>query len=186
MYILSTNGGACMVDAVCQISSGDNPLISVSVMKKNYTNEMMHKNNTFSLSIFGMKDDPRLIKHFGMQSMRDANKFINEEYEIINETPVLKGTLGYLVLEKVDTIETDTHTLFIGKLIEAETNSNEEPMSYNHYQAHKEELMKATSESNKTAWVCTVCGYVYYADELPSDFVCPRCGATREMFIKKE
>ena len=39
MYVLTTNGGGCVVDAVSQISSGDEPLIAVSVMKGNYTNE---------------------------------------------------------------------------------------------------------------------------------------------------
>ena len=34
MYVLTTKNGGCIVDAVSQISSGENPLISVSVMKK--------------------------------------------------------------------------------------------------------------------------------------------------------
>ena len=37
MYVLTTIDGGCIVDAVSQISGGDNPLIAVSVMKKNYT-----------------------------------------------------------------------------------------------------------------------------------------------------
>lgn len=40
MYVLTTNGGGCMVDAVSQVSAGDNPLIAVAVMKNNYTNEL--------------------------------------------------------------------------------------------------------------------------------------------------
>ena len=34
MYVLTTAGGGCIVDAVSQISAGENPLIAVSVMKK--------------------------------------------------------------------------------------------------------------------------------------------------------
>ena len=41
MYVLTTIDGGCIVDAVSQISGGDNPLIAVSVMKKNYTNELL-------------------------------------------------------------------------------------------------------------------------------------------------
>ena len=37
MYILSCKGGACFIDAVCQVSGGDSPLVSVAVMKKNMT-----------------------------------------------------------------------------------------------------------------------------------------------------
>ena len=32
MYVLTTQNGGCIVDAVSQISAGDNPLIAVSVM----------------------------------------------------------------------------------------------------------------------------------------------------------
>ena len=51
MYILTTNNGGCVVDAVSQISSSDNPLITVSVMKSNYTNELLKNNNKFALSV---------------------------------------------------------------------------------------------------------------------------------------
>ncbi len=49
MYVLTTQGGGCIVDAVSQISGGDSPLIAVAVMKKNYTNELLKKNNKFAL-----------------------------------------------------------------------------------------------------------------------------------------
>ena len=42
-----------------------------------------------------------------------------------------------------------------------------------------------TTEAGKTAWVCTICGYVYYGEELPEDFVCPICGVGKELFQKK-
>lgn len=187
MYVLSTNGGACFVDAVCQISGGDNPLVSVAVMKKNYTNEVMHKENKFALSIFGKDDNAELIKNYGLQSMRDVDKFKSSpnEIEMIEGVPVIKGTIGYLVLEKVDTIENDTHTLFIGRVIEADKLKDSEPMTYGYYQDHKDELMKVKTETGKTAWVCMVCGYVYYGEELPDDFTCPICGVGKEMFEKR-
>ena len=31
-------------------------------------------------------------------------------------------------------------------------------------------------------WVCDVCGFVYEGDELPEDYVCPVCGAKKDMF----
>ena len=69
MYILTTTNGGCVVDAVSQVSAGDQPLIAVSVMKKNYTNELMHNNDTFALSVLGMDVNPELIKSFGFNSM---------------------------------------------------------------------------------------------------------------------
>ena len=48
------------------------------------------------------------------------------------------------ILEKVDMVENDTHTLFIGKLIEADVFKEGDAMSYGYYQEHKEELLKVT------------------------------------------
>ena len=62
LYVLTTNNGGCMVDAVCQISSSENPLIAVSVNKNNYTNELISNNDKFAISIFGMNSDPQIIK----------------------------------------------------------------------------------------------------------------------------
>ena len=56
MYVLTTKNGGCIVDAVSQISAGENPLIAVSVMKNNYTNELLKQNNTFALSVIGKND----------------------------------------------------------------------------------------------------------------------------------
>jgi rubredoxin len=50
-------------------------------------------------------------------------------------------------------------------------------------------------------WECTVCGYIYDPEkgdpehgvdpgtpfeELPNDWVCPICGASKDQFVKKE
>ena len=77
MYVLTTKDGGCIVDAVSQISAGNNPLIAVSVMKSNYTNELMKKNDKFALSVLGMDVSPDIIKTFGFNSMRDIDKFEN-------------------------------------------------------------------------------------------------------------
>lgn len=185
MYVLTTNNGGCIVDAVSQISSGDNPLITVSVMKSNYTNELLKKNNYFAISVLGKDVNPEIIKTFGFNSMRDINKFENVETNIIQDINIIKDSLGYMFCEIVDSIDNDTHTLFIGKLIEADVYKDNEAMSYQYYQSHKDELLKVTTEKGKTAWVCSICGYVYYGEELPEDFQCPVCGVDKTFFNKK-
>ena len=42
----------------------------------------------------------------------------------------------------------------------------------------------ATTEKGQTAWICTVCGYVYYGEELPENFKCPVCGVDKSLFKK--
>ena len=185
MYVLTTIDGGCIVDAVSQVSGGDNPLISVAVMKKNYTNELLKKNKKFGISILSKKVNPKIIKTFGFNSMRDINKFENIEVDNVQEINIIKDAIGYMICEIVDTIENDTHTIFIGKLIEADVFNEEEPMTYLYYQENKEELLKVRTEKGKNAWVCTVCGYVHYADELPDDFICPTCSVGKELFKKQ-
>lgn len=185
MYVLTTDGGGCVVDAVSQVSAGDNPLVAVAVMKKNYTNELMHNNDYFALSVLAKDVNPEIIKTFGLNSMRDINKFASIKTSEVEGLKVIDDSLGYMILKKVDTIENDTHTLFIGELVEADLYKDEEAMSYGYYQENKDDLLKVTTEAGKTAWVCKICGYVYYGEELPEDFKCPACGVGPEMFEKK-
>ena len=185
MYVLTTFGGGCVVDAVSQVSAGDNPLIAVSVMKKNFTNELLKRNNMFALSILSEEVNPAIIKIFGFNSMRDINKFENIKTTKIDGIDVIDDSLGYMVCEIIDSIDNDTHTLFIGKLIGADVFEEGDAMSYQYYQEHKEELLKVTTDKGKIAWICTLCGYVYYGEEVPEDFKCPICGVGKDAFEKK-
>ena len=184
MYILSTKKAACFVDAVMQISSDDEPLVSVSVMKDNYTNKVMKEENDFIISIFGMNSNPELIKIFGMNSSEYIDKFADIEYEIINEIKVPKTMIGYIYLEKVETIDNNTHTLFIGKVKTKKRYNDDKIMTYNYYQEHKKEILNLKTEKNKTAWICNICGYVHYEEVLPEDFICPKCKMPKSVFKK--
>lgn len=186
MYVLTTENGGCVVDAVSQVSGGDNPLISVAVMKKNYTNELLKNNTKFAISILSKEVNPEIIKTFGFNSARDINKFEKTETIKIEGLEIIKDSIGYMICEIVDSIDNDTHTLFIGKLIEGEAFEEKEPMSYGYYQEHKEELLKTKTEKGETAWICTVCGYVYYGEVVPDDYKCPICQVGKELFKKKE
>lgn len=185
MYVLTTEGGGCVVDAVSQISAGDNPLISVSVMKKNYTNELLKNNKRFAISILGKEVNPEIIKTFGFNSTRNINKFEKIETIDVDGMNIIKNSLGYMICEIVDSIDNDTHTLFIGKLVEGDVLIDKEPMSYGYYQENKEELLKVKTDKGQTAWICSVCGYIYYGDELPDDFKCPICKVGKEFFKKQ-
>ena len=185
MYVLTTQNGGCIVDAVSQISMGDNPLIAVAVMKNNYTNELMKNNDKFALSVLGMNVNPEIIKTFGFNSMRDIDKFENTSVNEIDGINVINDSLGYMICEKIDEIDNETHTLFIGRLVEADLFEDSKEMTYGYYQEHKDELLKVTTSEGKTIWICTVCGYEYEGEVLPSDFKCPVCGVASNLFEKK-
>lgn len=186
MYVLTTENGGCVVDAVSQVSGGDNPLISVAVMKKNYTNELLKNNTKFAISILSNDVNPEIIKTFGFNSARDINKFERTETIKVDGLEVIKDSIGYMICEIVDSIDNDTHTLFIGKLIEGDIFEEKEVMSYGYYQEHKDELLKTKTEKGEIAWICTVCGYVYYGEDMPDDYKCPICQVGKELFKKKE
>ena len=185
VYLLTTEGGGCIVDAVSQISAGENPLLAVAVMKKNYTNELLHANEKFVLSVLSEDVDGNILETFGLHSMRDVDKFERVEMTEVEGIKTIDDALGYMVCERVDMIENETHTLFIGRLIEADVLKEGEPMSYAYYQENKDDLIKVKTAEGQTAWVCKVCGYVYYGEELPADFTCPICGVGSDMFSKK-
>ena len=185
MYVLTTKNGGCIVDAISQISSGDNPLISVAVMKDNYTNLLMKKNDIFALSVLGVDVDPEIIKVFGFNSMRDINKFEEVSTIEIEGVNVINDSLGYMICEKINAIDNETHTLFIGKLVSADMFRDNKEMTYGYYQEHKDELLKITTKEGKSFWVCSICGYVYDGEELPDDYKCPKCGVPKELFERK-
>lgn len=184
MYILTTTNGGCVVDAVSQISSGDNPLISVAVMKSNYTNELLQTNTKFALSVVGKNINPEIIKTFGYNSMRDINKFKNVETTEVNEIKIINDSLGYMVCEIIERIDNDTHTLFIGKLVNCDVFKDEEAMSYQYFQEHKDELIQMKKQEGQTSWKCTVCGYIHTGDNPPEK--CPICGVPADMFVMVE
>ena len=184
MYILTTTNGGCVVDAVSQISSGDNPLISVAVMKSNYTNELLQTNTKFALSVVGKNINPEIIKTFGYNSMRDINKFENVETTEVNEIKIINDSLGYMVCEIIERIDNDTHTLFIGKLVNCDVFKDEEAMSYQYFQEHKDELIQMKKQEGQTSWKCRVCGDIHTGDNPPEK--CPICGVPADMFVKVE
>ena len=186
VYVLTTKGGGCIVDAVSRASAGDQPLITVAVAKTNHSHKLLNENDKFALAVLGEDTDPKIIETFGFKSSKDVDKCTECETEEVEGVPVVKNSLGYMVCEKVDAIDAETHTIFIGRMIEADVLRDETPMTYAYYQEHKNDLVKVQTEQNKTAWVCMACGYVYYGDEVPDDYKCPLCGLGKEYFKKKD
>ena len=102
MYVLTTQNGGCIVDAVSQVSAGDNPLIAVSVMNKNYTNELMKVNDKFAHSILDEKVNGEIIKTFGFNSARDINKFEKVKTEEVEGVNIISDSISCF-LEKLCT-----------------------------------------------------------------------------------
>ncbi|AGX43380.1 flavin reductase [Clostridium saccharobutylicum] len=202
VYIISTwdNGRAtgCTANSAMQITS-DPATIAISINHNNYTNKCIEESGNFAISILGENSDPSIIGTFGFQSGKDINKFDSVNYEIKGNMPIVMEGCAYLTCKVINKMETDTHTVFLGKVLDADILSEDSPMTYSYY--HK--VIKGKSPKNAPTYiaentpvekksekyVCSVCGYVYEGDnpfeELPDEYTCPICKQPKKAFKKQ-
>lgn len=181
----------CIANSVMQITSNPST-IAISINHDNYTNKCIKESNKFSLSILNEESNSQIIGKFGYSTSKEIDKFKEFDHEIINDLPVIKDSNGYIICEVISTLETDTHTIFVGNIVEMKRYNDKTPMTYKYYQ----DVLKGKSPKNaptyenieeeikSNQWKCTICGYIYKGEELPLDFKCPICGATKEAFEK--
>jgi len=198
-----------IANTVFQITS-EPPTIAVSINKSNLTHEFIKESKVFAVSILSKETPMRFIGHFGFKSGRDTDKFKDVKYKsgITGAPVVLEYTIAYLETEVTNMVDVGTHTIFIGKVVDAEILGTGEPMTYAYYHEVKKGKSPKTAptyikEENKKEtkgvkkYRCKVCGYIYDPekgdpdsgivpgtpfDKLPDDWVCPICGAGKEEF----
>jgi len=202
-----------IANTVFQVTS-EPPAVAVSINKDNLTHEFIRNSRIFAVSILSKDTPMKFIGNFGFKSGREIDKFKEVKYKIgVTGAPIImENTIGYLEPEVMNSLNVDTHTVFIGKILNAEIINDDEPMTYAYYHQVKKgkapksapTYMKETKEEgnkeNKMAkYECTVCGYIYDPEkgdpdssiesgtpfeELPNDWVCPVCGAWKSAFKK--
>ena len=184
----------CVANSIMQVTSNPS-VIAVSINHDNYTNKVIKENNKFGVSILKETTDAKIIGTFGYKSSKDIDKFDGIKFKEILEIPVLENTCGYMVCKVIDTMETSTHTIFLGEVIEADDYSTENAMTYKYYHENlkgsspknaptyeETSISQVDKDSKKRKWKCSICGYIHEADELPDDFKCPICGVGKEYF----
>ncbi len=138
----------CTANSAMQITS-EPATIAVSINKDNYTNSCIKKNGKFALSILSEKTDPLIIGNFGFKSGKDNDKFENVEKLLKNYMPVVKDSCAYITCDVVDTMETETHTVFLGKVTDSDVLSSETPMTYAYYH----NVIKGKSPKNAPTYI---------------------------------
>lgn len=201
VYIVSTwdegRATGCTANSAMQITS-DPATIAVSINHDNYTNVCIQKLGKFAISILGEHSDPGTIGVFGFQSGRDNNKFDQIKPEIRGYMPVIPDACAYIVCEVVDKLETSSHTVFLGKVVDADILREDNPMTYAYYhnvikgkspKTAPTYIAEEPQNEEKTTYVCGVCGYEYQGDvpfeDLPEDYVCPVCKQPKSVFQRK-
>ncbi len=199
MYLVTTKGdknGGCIINTLSQVTS-ENPLVTISLNKNNYTSELVKLNKRFAVSIISEETDNNIITTFGYQTGKTINKFENIAYNEISDLPVVTDKMSaYLICEVVNIVDAETHYIFISRVVEAKMLNDLTPMTYKYYH----DVRKGTSPKNAPTFVeeekidgyrCPICGYVYdnskesiKFEELPEDWVCPICMAPKNKFVK--
>ncbi len=205
---------AQIANTVIQVCS-EPPTISVAINKWNLTHEFIQASKVFTVSVLCQDAPLSLIGKFGFKSGRDFDKFDGVNYKLgKTQAPiVLEHAVAYLEARVINEVDVGTHTIFIGELVDAEVLTEDEPMTYAHYHKVKggttpktapsyieEKDIKKEGEGEMAKYKCSVCGYVYDPEkgdpesniapgtpfeDLPDDWVCPVCGASKDEFEKQ-
>ena len=106
------------------------------MQKENYTREIIEKSGVFNVSVLTEDVPFETVRHFGMQSGRDTDKFGAVDFKarscngVYYLTETANAFFSCKVTEKKDL---GSHVLFIGKVTEAQVLSNGAPCTYAHY-----------------------------------------------------
>ena len=201
-----------IANTVFQVCS-EPPVIAVAINRQNLTHQFITESKVFTVSILSQDTPLSFVGHFGFKSGREVDKLKDIDYKL-GETKapiVVDNTLAYLEAKVISQIDVETHTIFIGEIVAADIVKEGEPMTYAYYHQVKRGTTPKTApsyvEERKEAapkmakYKCTVCGYIYDPElgdpdggikpgtpfeEIPDDWVCPVCGASKDKFEKVE
>jgi flavin reductase (DIM6/NTAB) family NADH-FMN oxidoreductase RutF/rubredoxin len=200
-----------IANSMFQVTS-DPATVAISINKQNYTHELIKLSRKFVVSILSEEAPMTFIGNFGFKSGRDFDKLQNVKTKtgVTGVPVVLENAVSYLEVELQKELDCETHTIFVGNIVDCDVVSDAEPMTYAYYQKvkggkspktaptyNKEEPVAAPKTT--ATYTCSVCGYVYDPakgdpdngiapgtgfEDLPDSWTCPVCGADKSKFEK--
>jgi flavin reductase (DIM6/NTAB) family NADH-FMN oxidoreductase RutF/rubredoxin len=211
LFIVSSGdavkGNGFISNTVFQVTA-EPPQFAVACNKKNFTAGLIAEKKAFSVSILEQDTAPDILGRFGFKSGRDFDKLegMSVRYGDTGVPIVLNAAIGYLECTLVNTVDTGSHLIFIGELVQSVLlDKSKDPLTYLYYR----QIMKGTAPANAPTYIdksklkadksagtfkkykCTACGYVYDEEkegvrfsELPDSWTCPVCGSEKSDFIE--
>jgi flavin reductase (DIM6/NTAB) family NADH-FMN oxidoreductase RutF/rubredoxin len=190
---------------------------AIACNKNNHTAEMIRNSGIFAFSVLQKEVRPDIIGTFGYRSGKDTDKFAKYSYRkgATGAPILLDDTVAWFECEVEQVIDTGTHLLFIGKVIDGDLlKPSEEPLTYAYYRDVKkgkapknaptyidpEKLKEQKQIPVYDKYYCTACGYIYDPaigdpehgfeagtrfEDLPNNWCCPVCGTEKIDFAKK-
>ena len=130
-----TVDNGCIVNTAVQV--GSNPTrLAVSVQMGNLTREIIESTGRFNVSVLTEDVPFETIRHFGMQSGRDVDKFAafdsvaRSHNGLLYVTEHANAMFSCEVKEKVDL---GSHMMFIGEVTESKVLAKGSACTYAHY-----------------------------------------------------
>lgn len=200
LFVVSSENSGCVINTLTQVNSKDQ-LVIVSINKDNYTNEGIKKCNKFAVSILSVDATMDMISEFGFKSSKDVDKFKNVSYEVVDNIKVLtENVIGYIICEVKKIVDCATHDLFVAKVIDSKIINPGNAITYEYY--HK--VLKGSTppkapsfienneeilDNDSKKYQCIICGHIYddqkeeiKFDDLPDNWVCPKCRVGKDKF----
>ncbi len=168
----------CIVNTVFQIIP-EPPMVAVSINRKCLTHEYIADSKVFTVSILAEGTPLEFIGRFGFRTGRDIDKFqeVNYKVGVTGGLIVLDNTVGFIEVEVTESIDIETHTLFIGKITACQIiDEGKTPMTYAYYRDVKHGRTPRTAATyiekkpkeksvqgakNMKKYKCLMCGYIY-------------------------
>jgi flavin reductase (DIM6/NTAB) family NADH-FMN oxidoreductase RutF/rubredoxin len=198
-----------IVNTVFQVSA-EPPKVAVSINKLNLTHDYIQKSGVLAISTLAEQASMNLIGLFGFKSGREVDKLAQTAHRLgATGCPIVtESTLSTLEGRVVGSADGGTHTIFIVEITGAESLKTGTPMLYAYYQNVKKGHASKNAPtfkgepapaqaSDQGRFNCSICGYLYDPEagdpdghippgtafeDLPADWTCPLCGATKERF----
>ncbi|MBE6921879.1 MAG: flavin reductase [Ruminococcaceae bacterium] len=125
----------CIINTCVQVAS-DPTKLAISCQMGNLTREMVEKTEQFNVSVLTEDVPFETIRHFGMQTGREVDKFAafpnvkRSHNGLYYLTENVNAMFSCKVLSKQDL---GSHMLFIGEVTEAKVLDNKPSCTYAHY-----------------------------------------------------
>ena len=110
--------------------------LAISVQSGNLTREIIEKTGKFNVSVLTDDVPFETIRHFGMQSSRDVDKFA--DFKAIDRAAngiayLTENTNAMFSCEVKEKIDLGSHVFFIGEVVESKVLSKGASCTYAHY-----------------------------------------------------
>jgi flavorubredoxin/flavin reductase (DIM6/NTAB) family NADH-FMN oxidoreductase RutF/rubredoxin len=192
LFLLSARDGnrdnGCIINTAVQLTETPKR-ITVAVIKKNYTCDLILKTGIFNVSVLTTDAQFKIFQHFGFQSGREVNKFADTPIKISRSVNGLvyaaEATNAFFSAKVLKSEDYGTHVLFTADITEAGITGAGPSLTYQYYFDNVKPKPAFTREK-KVGWICKVCGYIHEGEDIPDDIECPLCKHGRDDFERLE